>query len=67
MELEVTVLCERTQIWKKTYVSSHMLSPNLKCVLAVIWESRLNHRSRRGAYGKGKQGGRKWSEGLGWS
>lgn len=40
MKPEVTVLCERTQTWKKTYVSSHMLSPNLKCVLAVIWGSR---------------------------
>lgn len=40
IEPEGTVLCKRTQTCKKTYVSSHMLSPNLKYVLAVIRESR---------------------------
>lgn len=40
IEPEGTVLCKRTQTCEKTYVSSHMLSPNLKCVLAVIRKSR---------------------------
>lgn len=40
IEPEGTVLCKRTQTCKKTYVSSHMLSPNLKYVLVAIRESR---------------------------
>lgn len=40
IEPEGTVLCKRIQTCKKTYVSSHMLSPNLKYVLVAIRESR---------------------------